>query len=119
MACLLLKKQPPRTDGAPEGETDVTDHEFQERLRRLPPEVGILLLAVGFAGLALPGPVGSPFVVAGGLALWPKGFGKVENWFQKRFPGMHRKGRSQIERFLDDLENRYPGSVPRIAEERP
>ena len=87
------------------------DAEFERRLGRLPREIGALLIVIGVAGLLLPGPVGSPFVLAGGLVLWPKGFGKVEGWFERRFPGLHREGVAQIDRYLTDLERRYPGSV--------
>ncbi len=81
------------------------------RLQRLPPEIGILLIIVGTAGVLLPGPVGSPFLVAGGIALWPAGFRKVERWLMKVAPGMYATGIRQIERFLADLERRYPGST--------
>ena len=56
------------------------------RLRKLPPEIGVLLLVIGTAGVLLPGPVGSPFLVAGGIALWPAGFRKVERWLMKIAP---------------------------------
>src|SRR4051812_37602481 len=85
--------------------------QFERRLERLPREIGALLIVIGVAGLLLPGPVGSPFVLAGGLVLWPKGFGRVEGWFARRFPRLHREGMAQIERYLDDLERRYPGSI--------
>jgi hypothetical protein len=81
------------------------------RLRKLPPEIGILLTIIGIAGLLLPGPVGSPFLVAGGIALWPAGFRKVEKWFMKAAPGLYETGIHQIEVFLVDLERRYPGSL--------
>jgi hypothetical protein len=81
-------------------------------IKKLPPEIGVLLLIVGVAGIMLPGPVGSPFVIAGGIALWPAGFRKAEAWMQKRAPGMYRTGIAQMDRFLTDLEHRYPGSVP-------
>src|SRR5262249_26750887 len=61
-------------------------------------------------GFVLPGP-GVPALVAGGLILWPEGFGKVDGWLRRRFPTVHRKGMAQIERFLSDLERRYPGST--------
>jgi hypothetical protein len=80
-------------------------------LKQLPPEIGVLLMIVGTAGLLLPGPVGSPFLVAGGVALWPAGFRGVEGWFQTRAPRMFEAGVRQIEKFLADLERRYPGSV--------
>lgn len=81
----------------------------ERRVRKLPAEVATLLLVIGTAGVLLPGPVGSPFLIAGGLALWPRGFGRIEDWFRKRFPGMHRHGFDQIDRYLNDLELRYPG----------
>jgi hypothetical protein len=85
--------------------------EVPVRLRSLPPEIGVLLLIVGTAGVLLPGPVGSPFLVAGGVALWPAGFRRVESWFQRVAPRMFEAGVNQIEQFLADLERRYPGSV--------
>ncbi len=81
------------------------------RLKQLPPEIGVLLIIVGTAGLLLPGPVGSPFLVAGGVALWPAGFRRVEAWFQRVAPRMFELGVNQMEQFLADLERRYPGSV--------
>lgn len=81
------------------------------RLEKLPPEIGVLLIVVGVAGVLLPGPVGSPFLVAGGLALWPSGFQKVEGWMQKVSPRLYREGMRQLERYLSDLEHRYPGSM--------
>ncbi|MGP0066323.1 MAG: hypothetical protein ACLQGP_22305 [Isosphaeraceae bacterium] len=86
-------------------------HATELRLQKLPPEIGVLLIVVGTAGVLLPGPVGSPFLVAGGLALWPSGFRKVERWFMKVAPRMYDTGIRQIEHFLSDLERRYPGSV--------
>jgi hypothetical protein len=85
--------------------------EAQVRVQRLPPEIGVLLMIIGTAGLLLPGPVGSPFLVAGGIALWPAGFRKVERWLRKVAPGMYAAGTRQIEQFLADLERRYPGST--------
>lgn len=112
-----MKKRHPHPESAAPGGAEsgpaTADHdvEFESRIQKLPPEIGVLLIIVGILGLLLPGPVGSPFVLAGGLTLWPKGFGKVEVWFQRRFPGLHRAGVTQIDRFLVDLERRYPGSV--------
>ena len=78
------------------------------RLKSLPPETGVLLMIVGIARLLLPGPVGSPFLVAGGLVLWPARFGRVEGWFRRSFPDTYRSGMQQIKHYLDDLERRYP-----------
>jgi hypothetical protein len=81
------------------------------RLEKLPPEIGVLLIVVGTAGVLLPGPVGSPFLVAGGVALWPSAFQKTEDWLQRVAPGLYEEGLRQMERFLADLERRYPGST--------
>ncbi len=75
-----------------------------------PRELGVMLVSAGLIGVVLPGP-GVPALVAGGLILWPKGFGKAERWLRSRFPEAHRKGIGHINRFLTDLERRYPGST--------
>ncbi len=77
-------------------------------LSDLPKELGVLLASVGVMGVILPGIAGAPALIAGGLVLWPKTFGKVEGWFQSRYPGTHRKSMEQVGRFLDDLSHRYP-----------
>jgi hypothetical protein len=82
-----------------------------QRLEKLPPEIGVLLIVLGMAGILLPGPVGSPFLVAGGIALWPSVFRKTEDWLQRTAPGLYDEGIRQMERFLADLERRYPGST--------
>jgi hypothetical protein len=83
------------------------------RIKDLPKEVGVMLLTVGVLGFVLPGVVGTPVAIAGGLVLWPKAFGKVENWFERRFPKMHKQSLYQINRYLNDLENRYPDATHR------
>jgi hypothetical protein len=90
---------------------DESQETEQVRLRKLPPEVGILLTLVGTAGVVLPGMIGTPFLVAGGIALWPSGFRKVERWLMKVSPKAYETGVQQIEQFLADLERRYPGST--------
>ena len=40
--------------------------------------------------------------------LWPRTFEKVENWFERRFPKVHKQSLYQINRYLNDLESRYP-----------
>jgi hypothetical protein len=78
--------------------------------RKPPKELGVMLVSAGVVGFVLPGP-GVPALVAGGLILWPEGFAKVEGWLRRRFPAAHRKSMAQIDRFLSDLERRYPGST--------
>ena len=82
--------------------------EERERIRQLPKEVGVLLVVAGIGGLLLPGPVGTPFVIAGGVILWPKVFERVELAFERRFPRVHRQGVRHMGRFLTDLQRRYP-----------
>jgi hypothetical protein len=83
------------------GETDAT-------APALPKELGVLLVVSGIGGLLLPGPVGTPFLLLGGVILWPAAFRRVESCFEKRFPRLHREGMMQITRFVTDLERRYP-----------
>jgi hypothetical protein len=91
----------------------------QPALEGLPREVGVLLVTVGFLGLVLPGPIGTPFLLAGGLALWPNGFRSADRWVRAKFPRLHREGMEQLERYLHDLERRYPGSTRGIHDGRP
>jgi len=83
------------------------------RIKDLPREVGVMLITVGVLGLVLPGVVGTPAAIAGGLVLWPKAFGSVENWFERRFPKIHKQSLYQINRYLNDLESRYPDATLR------
>ena len=74
----------------------------------LPKELGVLLVVAGIGGLLLPGPVGTPFLIVGGVILWPAAFRRVERCFHKRLPRMHAVGIRQMKRFITDLERRYP-----------
>jgi hypothetical protein len=82
--------------------------ELNERLLEMPREVGWLMVSIGVIGVALPGIVGTPALLAGGLMLWPKGFRTVNSWVRKRFPKTHEHGVEQLIRYLDDMERRYP-----------
>jgi hypothetical protein len=93
------------------GECDVVQpSDLSLRLQSQPKDLGYLLLTAGAIGFVLPGP-GTPAIVAGGLILWPSGFRRVEGWFQRRFPDLHKQGIAQLNRYLNDLESRYPGST--------
>ncbi len=76
-------------------------------IKNLPKEVGVMLITAGIVGFILPGP-GTPAIIAGGLVLWPEAFGKLESWLERSHPKVHRKGMQQINRFLNDLQKRYP-----------
>jgi hypothetical protein len=78
------------------------------RLDSLPKELGVLFVVAGIGGILLPGPIGAPFLVVGGVVLWPKLFHNMERGFEKRFPRIHREGMKQLKRFVVDLEKRYP-----------
>jgi hypothetical protein len=67
-----------------------------------------MLVTVGAVGWVLPGVAGAPALLAGGLVLWPRSFGRLESWFERRFPKLHQQSMQQIGRYLDDLERRYP-----------
>jgi len=80
------------------------------RIRDLPKELGVMLITAGVVGFILPGP-GTPAIIAGGLVLWPEAFGKLESWLERAHPKVHREGMKHINRFLDDLQRRYPNST--------
>jgi hypothetical protein len=86
-----------------------SDEAVLNNIKDLPKEVGVMLLTAGILGFILPGP-GTPAIIAGGLVLWPEAFGKLESWLERSHPRAHEHGMRQINRFLNDLEKRYPDS---------
>jgi hypothetical protein len=103
---------------AGEGDVDPTEGGHRstlEKIKHLPTPVGVLLVGLGVAGLVLPGPMGTPLIVAGGLVLAPRTFHKVEKYFERRFPKFHKTGLAIVERFVNDLEKRYPSEGHRDA----
>ena len=85
-----------------------SDVEQVRRIEKMPKEVGLLLIVAGIGGILLPGPVGTLFLVLGGVVLWPRAFGRLEGFLERRLPRLHHQSMLQITRFLDDLERRYP-----------
>lgn len=77
-------------------------------IEQLPRDVGWLLFGVGFAGFVAPGVFGLPFMVAGGMILWPKTTQRLHGLLGGGSPEMMNAGINQVLRFLDDLEKRYP-----------
>ena len=73
--------------------------------------MGVLLMALGISELIPPEPIGMVFVVLGGLVFWPRGFRAIEGWAGKHFPKAHLAGMRFLDRYLDDLERRYPDST--------
>mgnify|MGYP003349015816 CR=1 FL=1 len=111
----------PRADEFAADASNVSDSEHDEtrqRIRRLPPEVGAVLITVGVVGVIIPGPIGTPFLLAGGLALMPGFFGRFERWIEKRLPRLHGAGMRNVDRFIDSFEKRFPpnstGADPEI-----
>jgi hypothetical protein len=93
-----------------QGQADLEEAEVN-KIKELPKELGVMLLTAGIVGFILPGP-GTPAIIAGGLVLWPEAFGKIESWLERSHPQVHKQGVRQINRFLNDLEKRYPYSNP-------
>jgi hypothetical protein len=84
------------------------DQATADRIRKLPKDVGWLLFTAGIVGLVVPGVIGTPFLVLGSLMLWPKSKKKAELWLSGQSPKAFAGSMKQINRFLDDLEQRYP-----------
>ncbi len=89
------------------------DESAVRRIKDLPREFGVMLVSIGALGVVLPGMMGAPALIAGGLVLWPGTFGGLEEWLRRRNPGLYHKGMQQLGRFLDDLERRYPKTPSR------
>lgn len=87
---------------------DARDASILARLTRLPAAVGLVMMAAGVVVLPFPGPFGTPLIVFGGLVVAPKTFGKLNDYGKKRFPKVRRHALEMIERFLNDMEKRYP-----------
>jgi hypothetical protein len=71
------------------------------RIQQLPREAGWVLITAGVVGLAVPGVLGMPFLLAGAIVLMPGGSTLLSRWAGD-------SAMRQINRFLDDLERRYP-----------
>ncbi len=113
-ALKLLASDNTVGDGSPLVDRPPETSETARRIERLPTEVGVLLLTAGIVTGMLPPPPG-PFdltiIVSGGVVLWPRGFRAIEGWARKRFPTAHLAGMRFLDRYLDDLERRYPDST--------
>ena len=93
-----------QANGQPVDQRQLTNR----RLEQMPPEIGVLMLGFGIAGLIFPGPFGTPLIVAGGLSLWPGSFRRIDTWVARKMPKSHESGHKWLNRFMDDLEKRYP-----------
>ena len=104
-------------DSAPTGREEILEHnlvalELDEstvkRIEHLPRDVGWLLITAGLVGVIVPGVLGVPFLVLGGLVVMPVTSRRAERWLSGHTPKMFKGSVRQINRFLDDLEHRYP-----------
>jgi hypothetical protein len=84
------------------------DEAVVERVEHLNRGVGWVLISAGVVGMVVPGVLGTPFLIMGALALWPGNHKRVERWRQGHSPKMFHGAMKQINRFLDDLDKRYP-----------
>ncbi|MGY6276343.1 hypothetical protein [Methylomonas sp. MgM2] len=89
-------------------EEQMEDDAVVERVGKLEHEVGWILVTAGAIGMIVPGILGTPFLLMGAFALWPGNRKRVEKWRQGHTPKFFHGSMKQINRFLDDLERRYP-----------
>ncbi|MBS1212752.1 MAG: hypothetical protein H6R26_1369, partial [Proteobacteria bacterium] len=87
---------------------DPSDDRVVDRVEHSNRGIGWVLITAGVVGMVVPGVLGTPFLILGGLALWPGNRKRVEHWRQGHSPKMFHGAMKQINRFLDDLERRYP-----------
>ena len=87
---------------------DEEDEEVVRRVEHLNRSVGWLLISAGIIGIIVPGVLGTPFLIMGALVLWPGNHKRVERWRQGHSPKVFHGAMKQINRFLNDLEKRYP-----------
>jgi hypothetical protein len=85
------------------------------KLAKMPPLIGVLVLTAGVVGVVLPGMLGTPLVVTGGMMLAPHvpALEKADRWIQRRFPAIRAESLRFAHRFMIDFENRYPSNKRR------
>ena len=99
----------------PDGDVDA---EILARIQRLPPSVGVTLMTAGVVGAVLPGSVGAPLILAGGMVLAPRLFQRLDDIVKDKFPKARHHGLRALDRFLDDFERRYPPDQDQAGESR-
>ncbi len=107
-ASSQLARDPSTLAGTPVAERPARPEENQGSLTKPPREMGVLLIALGISELIPPEPIGTVFVVLGGLVFWPRGFRAVDGWLGRKLPKTHRGYRKFFDRFVADMERRYP-----------
>lgn len=91
-----------------EAGADPVDEDVLKRVEHLNRNVGWVLLSAGTLGLMIPGVLGTPFLLMGTLALWPGNRKILNRWRQDHSSKVFHVAMKQVNRFLDDLEKRYP-----------
>jgi len=91
---------------------DPADEQVVERAEHVSRGAGWALITAGIVGLVVPGVLGTPFLILGGMALWPGNRKRIERWRQGHSPKAFHGAMKQINRFLDDLDRRYPRKGP-------
>lgn len=82
------------------------------RLTEMSSDIAWLLVGAGVAGIILPGVLGTPFFVVGVLVLLPGRAARIERWRKKYSSSIAMNiAMKQINRFLDDIDNRYPRRI--------
>ena len=84
-----------------------------DRVERLSRGAGSMLVIAGLIGVIVPGVVGAPILAVGVLAMTPYGRRKLARWQRGRAPKAIHVALRQIDRFMDDLDRRYPPRTPR------
>lgn len=81
-------------------------------LRRLPQDVGWLLMVGGVIGFVAPGILGLDMLALGAMIVWPGNARRIEGWLEdeSKSPRLLRGSMRQVNRFLGSLESRYPSS---------
>lgn len=92
-----------------ESSADTEGDKLASRLKEMNRDIAWLLVGAGVAGIILPGLIGTPFFVVGVFALLPGSTARIERWRKKNSSSTALNvAMKQINRFLDDLEKRYP-----------
>ena len=63
----------------------------------VPKELGVLLVVAGIWGVLLPGPIGTPFLIVGGVILWPAAFRRVDQLLREVASSASSPGHDAVE----------------------
>ena len=122
LASSQSARDPREESGGTAAKGEAQAEDVLRKIERLPMGVGVLLMATGLTTGMLPPPPG-PFdmtlILSGCLVLWPRGLRALARWAEKRSPTAHCASMGFLDRFLADLERRYPNSTRRRPETGP